>query len=89
LCCLAAQAALAIAVDDVLRRPRFNWMSNVWSFAPALLEGILIGILAWWGHFSPWPWLAAAGILGAIVQGCLGWRRLVAGPPVFPAGRFE
>ena len=91
LCCLAGQVALAGLLGDYAGG--FGW--NAWlglrAGAVAFLQAgaaVLLG-LASGGITWIWVWLVVVAIVTACVSVRRDWRRMLAAPPAFPAGRLE
>ncbi|WP_322402618.1 hypothetical protein [Massilia luteola] len=89
LCCLAGQAAMMGLLGDYASE------CGGWSTALALRAGayVLVQALVAMGlgrltGTTAWPWLVALPLAVCVVQLRHDWRRMLAAPPAFPAGRM-
>jgi hypothetical protein len=89
LCCVAGQAAMMGLLGDYASE-RGGWnvalalRAGAYVFVQALVAmglGKLTGTTAW-------PWLIAIPLAVCAVQLRLDWKRMLAAPPAFPAGRM-
>jgi hypothetical protein len=88
LCCLAGQVALIGLQGDFAREAGWNWTLGLWAALVATLEGAVAAGLGSLAGPSAWPWLIVIAVVGAAVQVRLDWRRMLAAPVAFPAGRM-
>jgi hypothetical protein len=87
LCCVGAQVALAVVLDDFSRPAPRGWIWRPVALAAGEIV-LTVGLGAWLG-FSGWPWLAAASLAVGAVQVGQGWRRMRKAPPAFPTLRLD
>lgn len=88
LCCLAGQVAMIGLLGDYAGAGGWNLMLGLRAAVLAALEaGVAVG-LAWLTHAWVWPWLIAIALVGAVIQLRRSWRRMLAAPCAFPAGRM-
>jgi hypothetical protein len=89
LCCVAGQAAMMGLLDDYASE-RGGWnvalalRAGAYVFVQALVAmglGRLTGTTAW-------PWMIGIALAVCAVQLRLDWKRMLAAPPAFPAGRM-
>lgn len=88
LCCLAGQIALMGLLGDYAHG--FGWRPALALYAAGLAivqAGVAAGLGILTGT-SIWLWLTAIAIGTAIVLLWLDWRRMLAAPAAFPAGRM-
>lgn len=88
LCCLAGQVALMGLLGDYAGG--FGWRPAL-AFEAAVLAIVQAGVAVAIGLLSDtsiWLWLTVIATGTAIVLTRRAWRRMVAAPPAFPAGRF-
>jgi hypothetical protein len=89
LCCVAGQAAMMGLLGDYASE------RGGWNIALALRAGsyVLVQALAAVGlgtltGTTAWPWLIEISLAVCAVQLRLDWKRMLAAPPAFPAGRM-
>jgi hypothetical protein len=89
LCCLAGQVALAGLLGDYAGGFGWNWALGSRAAAVAALQagvavvlGLASGGIAW-----IWVWLIVIAVVTAYLSVRRDWRRMLAAPPAFPAGR--
>jgi hypothetical protein len=89
LCCVAGQAAMMGLLSDYASE------RGGWSIALALRAGayVLVQALVAVGlgkltGTTAWPWLIEISLAVCAVQLRLDWKRMLAAPPAFPAGRM-
>jgi hypothetical protein len=89
LCCVAGQAAMMGLLGDYASE------RGGWSIALALRAGadVLVQALVAVGlgkltGTTAWPWLIEISLAVCAVQLRLDWKRMLAAPPAFPAGRM-
>lgn len=92
LCCLAGQMAMLALFGDGAGDDAGN---GGWNLRLGLTAGVMAAFealvalgLGRLGGTLPWPWLIVIALAGAVFVSWRGWRRMLAAPPVFPAGRF-
>jgi hypothetical protein len=90
LCCLAGQVALAGLLGDYAGGFGWNWALGMNAAAVAALQagvavvlGLASGGIAW-----IWVWLVVIAVATAFLSVRRDWRRMLAAPPAFPAGRL-
>jgi hypothetical protein len=89
LCSLAGQVAMMGLLGD------YAGGTGGWSLMLALRAGVLAAAqalaavgLAWLTGTTPWPWLIELSLAVCAVLLRLDWKRMLAAPPAFPAGRL-
>lgn len=91
ICCLGGQMALACLYGDFAATPRLGFGKGLLLALLAAAEAALAAGLGWLSG-SPlgatWVWLAAIGIGAGALHLAYGWKRLLAAPVAFPAGRL-
>jgi hypothetical protein len=90
LCCVAGQAAMMGLLGDYASE-RGGWSralalrAAAYVFAQAL---VAMGLGRFTGT-TAWAWLIVISLAVCAVQLRLDWRRMLAAPPAFPAGRMD
>lgn len=88
LCTLALPLA-GVVLRDFARDPgRSNLVVVGWLLLLSSVVGAISLPLSFLLHISPWPLIAATGVLVTVAFTVLRWRRMVAAPIAFPAGRL-
>lgn len=88
MCCLGGQLAMTGLLGDLGRGvPDFAWDRIVKMLLQAGCNLALAFALSLLGGVSS-VWLALVSVLGAVLVLVLGWRRMMASGPAFPAGRM-
>jgi hypothetical protein len=87
-CCLAGQVAMFGLLGDYAERGGWSPSRVLWSGLLAVLETMLALGLGWATGTAPWWWMAGIAVAGSGVQLRHSWRRMLAAPPAFPAGRM-
>jgi len=89
LCSLAGQVAMMGLLGD------YAGGTGGWHLMLALRAGALAAAqalaavgLAWLTGTTPWPWLIEISLAVCAVLLRLDWKRMLAAPPAFPAGRM-
>jgi hypothetical protein len=86
-CCLGGQLAMTGLLGDLGRAvPTYDWprfvtlgLQAACNLGIAFALGLLGGVTS--------VWLALVSVIGAVLLLALGWRKMLAAPPAFPAGR--
>ncbi|CAH0159117.1 hypothetical protein SRABI118_00714 [Massilia sp. Bi118] len=88
-CCLGGQLAVTGLLGDLGRAlPNYGWPRFMMLGLQAACNlGIAFALSLLGGVFA--VWLALVGIIGAVLILVLGWRRMMASGPAFPAGRMN
>lgn len=89
LCCLAGQAAMMGLLGNYASE-RGGWSAALGLRAGAyvLVQAIVAVGLGRLTGTTAWPWLVALPLAVCVVQLRHDWRRMLAAPPAFPAGRM-
>jgi hypothetical protein len=89
LCSLAGQVAMMGLLGDYANG------TGGWHLMLGLRAGVLAAAqalaavgLAWITGTTPWPWLIEISLAVCAVLLRLDWKRMLAAPPAFPAGRM-
>jgi hypothetical protein len=89
LCSLAGQVAMMGLLGDYANG------TGGWHLMLGLRAGVLAAVQAFLAvglgqltGTSPWPWLIEISLAVCIVLLRLDWKRMLAAPPAFPAGRL-
>jgi hypothetical protein len=89
LCCLAGQAAMVGLLGDYANaNGGWNLALGLRAAGLALVQVMVAVVLGGLTGTTAWPWLAGIPLIVCAVQLGLDWRRMLAAPPVFPAGRM-
>jgi hypothetical protein len=89
LCCLAGQVAMMGLLGDYSgAHGGWNVALGLRAGAYALVQGLAAVGLGKLTGTAVWPWLIAISLAVCVVQLRLAWRRMLAAPPAFPAGRM-
>jgi hypothetical protein len=89
LCCLAGQAAMmGLLGDYASERGGWNTALALRAAAFVLVEALVAMGLGRLTGTTPWPWLVALPLAVCVGQLRHDWRRMLAAPPAFPAGRM-
>lgn len=90
LCCVAGQVAMMGLLGDYASdRGGWNWMLGVRAAAYVLVQALVAMGLGQLTGTTAWPWLVEIPLIVCAVQLRLAWRRMLAAPPAFPAGRMD
>ena len=90
LCCVAGQAAMmGLLGDYASERGGWSVMLGVRAGAYALVQALVAVGLGRLTGTTAWPWLVAIPPAVCWVQLRHDWRRMLAAPPAFPAGRMD
>lgn len=90
LCCVAGQVAMMGLLGDYAGdRGGWNWMLGVRAAAYVLAQALVAMGLGQLTGTTAWPWLVEIPLIVCAVQLRLAWRRMLAAPPAFPAGRMD
>jgi len=88
-CCLGGQLALTGLLGDLGRAvPHYDWPRFVKLGLQAGCNLAIAFALGWLGGVTS-VWLALVSSIGAVLVLVLGWRRMMASGPAFPAGRMS
>jgi hypothetical protein len=88
LCVLAGQVATMGLLGDFADHGGWSVARAVQAGLLAVVEMVVAMVLARTGVASTWTWLSAIAIgVGAVLL-VRAWRRMLAAPPAFPAGRI-
>jgi xanthine/uracil/vitamin C permease (AzgA family) len=74
--------------DDASGAGGWNLMLGLRAGALAVMQALAAVGLAWITGTTAWPWLIEISLAVCLVQLRLDWRRMLAAPPAFPAGRL-
>ncbi|MFS2213084.1 hypothetical protein ACEN9H_25130 [Massilia cellulosiltytica] len=89
LCSLAGQVAMMGLLGDYASGAGgWNLMLGLRAGALAVMQALAAVGLAWITGTTAWPWLIEISLAVCLVQLRLDWRRMLAAPPAFPAGRL-
>lgn len=89
LCCLAGQAAMVGLLGDYAGGSGgWNLAQGLRAAGAALVQAMIAIALGRLTGTTPWPWLVALPLIVCAVWLGFGWRRMLAAPPAFPAGRM-
>jgi len=89
LCCVAGQAAMMGLLDDhASERGGWNIALALRAGAYVLAQALVAMGLGRLTGTTAWPWLIAIPLAVCAVQLRLDWKRMLAAPPAFPAGRL-
>jgi hypothetical protein len=89
LCCLAGQAAMMGLLDDYASAAAgWNLAKGLRAAALAAAQALVAVGLGWLTGTTAWPWLVALPLVVCCVLLRRDWRRMLAAPPAFPAGRM-
>lgn len=90
LCCLGGQVALMGLLDDYARADA-GWTleRGLRAAALAAVQAFVAVGLGWLTGTTAWPWLVVLPPVVCCVLLRRDWRRMLAAPPAFPAGRME
>jgi hypothetical protein len=89
LCSLAGQVALMGLLDDYASaRGGWNLAKGFRAAALAAVQALAAVGLGWLTGTTAWPWLVAIPLAVCCVLLRRHWRRMLAAPPAFPAGRM-
>lgn len=88
LCVLAGQVATMGLLGDFADDGGWNVARAVRAGLLAVVELIAAAVLARTGAASIWTWLPAIAIAVGAVLLVRAWRKMLAAPPAFPAGRM-
>jgi hypothetical protein len=90
LCCVAGQVAMmGLLGDYASARGGWNWMLGLRAAAYVLVQALVAVGLGQLTGTTAWPWLVEIPLIVCGVQLRLAWRRMLAAPPAFPAGRMD
>lgn len=90
LCCVAGQVAMMGLLGDYAGdRGGWNWMLGLRAAAYVLVQALVAMGLGQLTGTTAWPWLVEIPLIVCAVQLRLAWRRMLAAPPAFPAGRMD
>jgi len=89
LCCVAGQAAMmGLLADYASERGGWNPALALRAAAYVAAQALVAMGLAKVTGTTAWPWLIVISLAVCAVQLRLDWRRMLAAPPAFPAGRM-
>ena len=89
LCSLAGQVAMMGLLGDYASvRGGWNLALGLRAGAYALVQALVAVALGKLTGTTAWPWLIDISLAVCLVQLRLDWRRMLAAPPAFPAGRL-
>jgi hypothetical protein len=88
MCVLAGQVATMGLLGDFADGGGWNVARAVQAGLLAVVEMIVAMILARTGVASTWTWLSAIAVAVGAVLLVRAWRKMLAAPPAFPAGRM-
>lgn len=89
LCCVAGQAAMmGLLSDYASERGGWNLALALRAGTYVLAEAFLAMGVGQLTGTTAWPWLIAIPLAVCAVQLRLDWKRMLAAPPAFPAGRM-
>jgi hypothetical protein len=89
LCCVAGQVAMmGLLGDYAAGRGGWDLMLGLRAAAYVLVQALVAMGLSRLTGTTAWPWLIAISLAVCAVQLRLDWRRMLAAPPAFPAGRM-
>jgi hypothetical protein len=90
LCCVAGQAAMmGLLGDYASERGGWNLALALRAGAYVLVQALVAVGLGQLTGTTAWPWLIDIPLTVCAVQLRLDWKRMLAAPPAFPAGRME
>ncbi|MFC5551042.1 hypothetical protein [Massilia aerilata] len=88
-CCLGGQLAMTGLLGDLGRAvPNYDWERFIKLALQAGCNLAIAFALSLLGGVSS-VWLALVSVIGAMLVLALGWRRMLASGPAFPAGRMS
>lgn len=89
LCSLAGQVAMMGLLGDYAGGTGgWHLMLGLRAGALAAVQALVAVGLAWLTGTTAWPWLIEISLAVCIVLLRLDWKRMLAAPPAFPAGRL-
>jgi hypothetical protein len=89
LCSLAGQVAMMGLLGDYASvRGGWNLALGLRAGAYAVMQALAAVALGKLTGTTPWPWLIEISLAVCLVQLRLDWKRMLAAPPAFPAGRM-
>ena len=89
LCCVAGQAAMmGLLGDHASERGGWNIALALRAGAYVLVQALVAVGLGKLTGTTAWPWLIEISLAVCAVQLRLDWKRMLAAPPAFPAGRM-
>lgn len=89
LCCVAGQAAMmGLLSDYASERGAWNVALALRAAAYVLVQALVAMGLSQLTGTTAWPWLIVTSLTVCTLQLRLDWRRMLAAPPAFPAGRM-
>jgi hypothetical protein len=89
LCCVAGQAAMmGLLGDHASERGGWNVALALRAGACVFVQALVAMGLGKLTGMTAWPWLIAIPLAVCAVQLRLDWKRMLAAPPAFPAGRM-
>jgi hypothetical protein len=89
LCCVAGQAAMmGLLGDYASERGGWNLALALRAGAYVLAQALVAMGLGRLTGTTAWPWLIEISLAVCAVQLRLDWKRMLAAPPAFPAGRM-
>jgi hypothetical protein len=89
LCCVAGQVAMmGLLGDYAAGRGGWDLMLGLRAAAYVLVQALVAMGLSRLTGTTAWPWLIVTSLTVCAVQLRLDWRRMLAAPPAFPAGRM-
>jgi len=89
LCSLAGQAAMTgLLADYANANGGWNVALGLRAAGLALVQVMVAVVMGGLTGTTPWPWLVAVPLAVCAILLRRGWRRMLAAPPAFPAGRM-
>jgi hypothetical protein len=89
LCCLAGQVAMMGLLGDYAGgRGGWNLALGLRAGAYALVQVLAAVGLGKLTGTTAWPWLIEISLAVCVAKLRLDWKRMLAAPPAFPAGRM-
>jgi hypothetical protein len=88
LCCLAGQAAMVGLLGDYAGSGGWNLTRGLGAGGAAFVQAMIAILLGSLTGTTPWPWLVALPLIVCAAWLRYDWRRMLAAPPAFPAGRM-
>jgi hypothetical protein len=90
LCCVAGQVAMMGLLDDYSSaRGGWNLTKGLRAAALAAVQALVAAGLGALTGTPAWPWLTGIALTVCAIVLRRDWRRMLAAPPAFPAGRMD
>jgi hypothetical protein len=81
-------AMMGLLGDYASVRGGWNLALGLRAGAYAVMQALAAVALGKLTGTTPWPWLIEISLAVCLVQLRLDWKRMLAAPPAFPAGRM-